>query len=48
MDLRFLLVFLAVIAGAFFFMAYSIYSDVSEAGDMPKSALPFFLLAWRC
>jgi PiT family inorganic phosphate transporter len=44
MDLRFLLVFLAVIAGALFFMAYSIYSDVSEAGGMPKSALPFALL----
>jgi PiT family inorganic phosphate transporter len=45
MDLRFLLIFLAVIAGALFFMAYSIYSDVSEAGAMPKSALPFVLLA---
>jgi PiT family inorganic phosphate transporter len=44
MDLRFLLIFMAVIAGALFFMAYSIYRDVSEAGAMPQSILPFILL----
>ena len=43
-GLRFLLVFLAVIAGALFFMAYSIYNDVSEAGALPRSALPYVLL----
>ncbi len=45
MDLRFLLFFLAVIAGGLFFMAYSIYRDVSDAGALPSSALPFLLLA---
>src|SRR5271154_4964273 len=44
LDSRFILVFLAVIAGALFFMAYSIYSDISTAGGMPKTALPFLLL----
>jgi PiT family inorganic phosphate transporter len=44
MDIRFVLFFLAVIAGALFFMAYSIYSDVANAGAMPKTALPFVLL----
>jgi PiT family inorganic phosphate transporter len=44
LDVRFILVFLAVIAGALFFMAYSIYSDMSAAGGMPKTALPFVLL----
>ena len=44
MDIRFLLTILAVIAGALFFMAYSIYRDVSQAGGMPQTALPFILL----
>ena len=35
---------LAVIAGGLFFMAYSIYSDVSEAGGGPTTILPFLLL----
>jgi inorganic phosphate transporter, PiT family len=43
-DIRFVLGFLAVIAGALFFMAYSIYSDVSEAGAAPKTLLPYLLL----
>ena len=45
MDLRFVLIFLAVIAGGLFFMAYSIYSDVSEAGGLPQTSMAFLLLA---
>jgi PiT family inorganic phosphate transporter len=47
MDLRFLLFFLAVIAGGLFFMAYSIYRDVSDAGGMPatSTSMAFLLLA---
>ena len=44
LDIRAVLIFLAVIAGALFFMAYSIYSDVSEAGGGPTTILPFLLL----
>jgi PiT family inorganic phosphate transporter len=44
MDVRFVLVFLAVIAGALFFMAYSIYRDMSAAGAIPQSSLPYILL----
>ncbi len=44
MDMRFILVFLAVIAGALFFMAYSIYRDMSAAGAIPQTALPYVLL----
>jgi len=43
-DLRALLVFLAVLAGGLFFMAYSIYSDVAESGAAPTTILPFLLL----
>ncbi len=38
------LIFLAVIAGGLFFMAYSIYSDIAAVGGGPKSLLPFLLL----
>ena len=44
LDIRAVLIFLAVIAGALFFMAYSIYSDISEAGGGPTTILPFLLL----
>ena len=44
LDIRAVLIFLAVIAGALFFMAYSIYSDISDAGAAPKTFLPFLLL----
>jgi PiT family inorganic phosphate transporter len=44
MDIRFVLIFLAVIAGALFFMAWSIYSDMAAAGSVPKSWIPFILL----
>jgi len=43
-DIRAVLIFLAVIAGALFFMAYSIYSDVTGAGGGPTTILPFLLL----
>ena len=36
--------FLAVIAGALFFMAYSIYRDMSAAGAVPQTSLPYILL----
>jgi PiT family inorganic phosphate transporter len=41
---RTILVFLAVLAGGLFFMAYSIYSDVTGAGAAPTTVLPFLLL----
>jgi PiT family inorganic phosphate transporter len=44
LDMRAVLIFLAVIAGALFFMAYSIYSDVSRAGGGPTTIVPFLLL----
>jgi PiT family inorganic phosphate transporter len=43
-DVRAVLIFLAVLAGGLFFMAYSIYSDVADAGAAPKAILPFLLL----
>ncbi len=44
MDIRALLIYLAVIAGALFFTAYSIHSDISAAGGGPKSAIAYLLL----
>ncbi|HLW93181.1 MAG TPA: inorganic phosphate transporter [Roseiarcus sp.] len=44
MDMRTLLVFLAVLAGGLFFMAYSIYSDVSTTGGATKAIAPYLLL----
>jgi len=44
MDMRFLLIFGAVIAGGLFFMAYSIYRDVSDAGALPQTSMAFVLL----
>jgi PiT family inorganic phosphate transporter len=43
-DVRAVLIFLAVLAGGLFFMAYSIYSDVADSGAAPKAILPFLLL----
>ena len=49
MDLRFLLVFLAVIAGGLFFMAYSIYSDMPPRAATPTDACcRSFCSASRC
>ncbi len=43
-DIRALLVFLAILAGGLFFMAYSIYSDIEETSAAPTTILPFLLL----
>jgi PiT family inorganic phosphate transporter len=43
-DLRALLLFLAILAGGLLFMAYSIYSDVADAGATPTTILPYLLL----
>ena len=44
MSIQALLIYLAVIAGALFFMAYSIYSDIEAAGGGPTTITPFLLL----
>jgi inorganic phosphate transporter, PiT family len=44
MSIQALLIYLAVIAGALFFMAYSIYSDIESAGGGPTTITPFLLL----
>ena len=44
LDIRAVLIFLAVIAGGLFFMAYSIYSDIAASGGGPTTILPFLLL----
>ncbi len=45
MDIRQLLVFLAVLAAGLFFMAYSIYSDISSTGGAStRTIVPFLLL----
>jgi PiT family inorganic phosphate transporter len=38
------LIFLAILAGGLFYMAYSIYGDVSQTGGGPTTILPFLLL----
>jgi inorganic phosphate transporter, PiT family len=44
-GVRGVLIFLAVLAGGLFFMAYSIYSDIATAGaPTPTTVLPFILL----
>ena len=43
-DIRALLVFLAILAGGLFFMAYSIYSDIEQTNAAPTTILPFLLL----
>ena len=44
LDIRLALTLLAVLAGGLFYMAYSIYSDVSATGGGPTTILPFLLL----
>ena len=44
LDIRAVLIFLAIIAGGLFFMAYSVYSDIQRAGGGPTTILPFILL----
>jgi PiT family inorganic phosphate transporter len=45
MDIRQLLIFLAVLAGGLFFMAYSIYTDIESTGGGAKTIAPYLLLA---
>ena len=45
LDIRGLLIFLAILAGGLFFMAYSIYSDIASSGaPAPTTIMPFVLL----
>ena len=44
LDIRLALILLAVLAGGLFYMAYSIYSDISASGGGPTTILPFLLL----
>jgi PiT family inorganic phosphate transporter len=45
MDMRGVLIFLAVLAGGLFFMAYSIYRDIAASGaPAPSTVLPYILL----
>jgi inorganic phosphate transporter, PiT family len=45
MNMRGILIFLAVLAGGLLFMAYSIYADIEGSGaPSPTSVLPFILL----
>jgi inorganic phosphate transporter, PiT family len=45
LNVRGLLIFLAVLAGGLFFMAYSIYSDIASSGaPAPTTVMPFVLL----
>ncbi len=43
-DMRAIIIFLAVIAGGLFFAAYSIYNDMQASGTPATSLLPFLLL----
>jgi inorganic phosphate transporter, PiT family len=44
-NMRGVIVFLAVLAGGLFFMAYSIYSDIAASGaPAPTTIMPFVLL----
>jgi PiT family inorganic phosphate transporter len=44
LDFRIALIYLAVLAGGLFYMAYSIRSDITAAGGGPTTILPFLLL----
>jgi len=44
-DVRAVLIFLAILAAGLFYMAYSIYSDIRSTGGGPVAILPFLLLA---
>ena len=44
LDIRLALILLAVLALGLFYMAYSIRSDIAEAGGGPTTILPFILL----
>ena len=44
-DVRAVLIFLAILAAGLFYMAYSIYADIQSTGRGPVAILPFLLLA---
>jgi len=44
LDFRLALIYLAILAGGLFYMAYSIRSDITAAGGGPTTILPFLLL----
>ena len=44
LDIRAALIFLAILAGGLFYMAYSIYGDVARSGGGPTTIVPFLLL----
>ena len=44
LDMRAVIIFLAIVAGGLFFAAYSIYHDLEAAGTHATSVLPFLLL----
>ena len=44
LDMRAVIIFLAIVAGGLFFAAYSIYGDIEAAGTRTTSILPFLLL----
>jgi PiT family inorganic phosphate transporter len=44
LDPRVALIFLAILAGGLFYMAYSIYLDMAATGGGPTTILPFVLL----
>jgi PiT family inorganic phosphate transporter len=43
-DIRAALIFLAILAGGLFYVAYSIYEDMAATGGGPTTVLPFLLL----
>jgi PiT family inorganic phosphate transporter len=49
MSVQAILIFLAILALALFFTAFSIYRDISTSGTQVTTILPFLLLALsRC
>jgi PiT family inorganic phosphate transporter len=44
LDIRAALLFLAILAGGLFYMAWSIYQDMAATGGGPTTILPFLLL----
>ncbi len=44
LDIRAALIFLAILAGGLFYMAWSIYQDMAATGGGPTTVVPFLLL----
>jgi inorganic phosphate transporter, PiT family len=45
---RTIIMFLLLLAGGLFFVAYSLYADVEGSGAEPTTFLPYLLLFCRC